>query len=104
MMINRALCNYCVYQRSQLTRATPAAGIPLQSSYSGGGNEMTRQRLMNKVAGKGDHLRQDRYNNQAPVVLGKKSVVKSKARDNQQLIASLGGVARPLEVPRWSMR
>ena len=54
---------------------------------------MPRQRLMNKVAGKGETIFAGGQilNNQAPVVLGKKSV-KSKARDNQ-LIASLGGVA-----------
>ena len=93
-VVNKALCNYCVYHLKSAYKSHASSRSSLQSSYSGGGgNEMTRQRLMNKVAGRGETIFAGGQilNNQAPVVLGKKSV-KSKARDNQ-LIASLGGVA-----------
>ena len=93
-VVNKALCNYCVYHLKSAYKNHASSRSSLQSSYSGGGgNEMTRQRLMSKVAGKGETIfgGGQILNTQAPVVLGKKSL-KSKAKDNQ-LIASLGGVA-----------
>ena len=91
-IVNKAQCSYCVYHLKSAYKNHASSRSSLQSSYSGGGgNEMTRARLMNKVAGKGETIFAGGQilNSQQPQILGKKSA-KSKARDNQ-LLAGLGG-------------
>jgi len=91
-IVNRAMCNYCVYHLKSAYKNSASARSSLQSSYSGGGgNEMTRQRIMNKIAGKGETIfAGGQILNNQPQVVGKKSAA-SKAKDNR-LLASLGGV------------
>jgi len=87
-VVNKSVCEFCVYHVKAAYKASAGARPALQSSFSGG-PDMTRARIMNKIAPKGEVFAGGKILNDMPAVVGKKSAA-SKARDNQ-LLAGLGG-------------
>jgi len=88
-IVNKSSCEYCVYHVKQAYKASAGARSALQSSFSGG-PDVTRARIMNKIAPKGEVFAGGRImNDMAPAVIGKRSAA-SKAKDNR-LLAGLGG-------------
>jgi len=87
-IVNKSVCEFCIYHVKAAYKASAGARPALQSSFSGG-PDMSRARIMNKIAPKGEVFGGGKVLNDVPAVIGKKSAA-SKAKDNM-LLAGLGG-------------
>jgi len=86
-IVNKSVCEYCVYHVKKAYTASSGARHALQSSFSGFSSEATRNRIMQKVApkSKGEIFGGGQIMNPVgPMEVGRKSV-KEKARDAQLL-------------------
>lgn len=96
-IVNKSVCEYCVFHVKKAYKASSAQRPGLQVSYSGISSEATRARIMNKIAPKGEVFAGGQVMNNSPVI-GKRNP-KDKEKD-AKLLAGLGAFCGSSQGPR----